>query len=371
MDQISQYDSEGDSNVSISLKKKAFVDFVLNFLGKKEKLIFELSTFDFVLNPNDIEQFYFLVNEKISREQSVSIDHFLSTISYHDNTSREISGIDSLQKFVETRYVIPQSISLTWNIVIQFPSAETLENQLVELTFNTDGGVKDRRAGNVLLTISHTNQAWGNEVLNLLKDKIQDVSIPFPKPAKFARKLLKMYKTTVFLPMLFMLITTIAFVMYPLHESKKFDSSSYYTLAEKVSNSQNANETLIAILAVHEMDSTDIAKTSENLISTPRLKETLKTISKENLHKQSIAIKYLASGGSFIVLVLISWLYLEKVLKYYGFSSHILLTKRASSDYAAEIANKNKTEFYSLTFCFVAITLSIISSIIFQIIIER
>ena len=353
-----------NKEVSISLNKEAFATFVLDFLGKKEKLVYK-DAIDFILNHNDVEQFYYLINEKVSREQYVFIDHFLVTISYNDNTTREISGIESLQRFLETRHVYPESITLTWNIIVRFPNAETIENQRIDLTFNIDGFDKRKKGGGVILSISHTNQAWGIEVLNLIKDKIKNVSIARPGPAVIAAYLLEKATKELIL-LLLMIVATLFTMLAPDYKNGRVDPSNYYKTAESINQSTDVKEIIVATLAIQGMDSANIKKTAENLIASPKLKESLKQIGDHNAKIESTKLYVPIAFLGLVFSIVVVRVYLEKLFAYYGSSSHILVTARAQSRYDTEKASKGKTEFYSITFIVFTVVLGIVANFIYQ-----
>ena len=209
-------DATEKHEIALQLTNKTFAELILNFLGKKEKLVFQ-GSIPFILRHNDIEQFYFLLENKIKKEQNIYIDHFLVDFAYNDNTHREISGIEALSKFNETRDVYPISVTLTWNLIVKFPNSETIENQLIEMSFITDDKEKTQEIadGKVILTISHTNQAWGIEVLNLFKDKIRNVSLEKPKQYRVANMVSEFFTRDLIFPLL-MLLTSL-FMAVSLH----------------------------------------------------------------------------------------------------------------------------------------------------------
>ena len=170
MSQLSS-DVVKNKEISIKLNEESFSDLILNFLGKKEKIKYTNTT-TFNIRLNDIEQFYYLLDEKIKKEQFTHINNFTLAIIYNDNTSRELTGIEKLNEFNETRDVYVTGLTLTWNIILKFPKNETVENQKIDISFYIFDKEKDEENisdGYVLINIEHTNQAWALEVLNLLK----------------------------------------------------------------------------------------------------------------------------------------------------------------------------------------------------------
>jgi hypothetical protein len=151
MTEVMNYpESDKNSELSVILSEQKFADMILNFLGKKEKLTYRLKETSFLMRQNDIEQFHYLLDAKISKEHHVHISHFSVNISYNDGSSREISGIDALNKFLETRDVTPSDVTMSWNIIIKYPKSETIENQRIQLSFIRNGTNDD---GEILLVI--------------------------------------------------------------------------------------------------------------------------------------------------------------------------------------------------------------------------
>lgn len=361
-------------DLAIYIQKQQFADFILNFLGKKEKLKFE-DDLSFELNHNDVEQFYYLLNAKIQKEQNIVIEHFLVTILYNDNTKREISGIDSLNKFKETRFVYPTSVNLTWNIIVNFPSSDTVENQTIELAFITNEGYiqempleyRERYAenykdlnGKIYLNILHTNQAWGIEVLNLIKDKIKACSQIKPRPYNIAKAINKHLNFRSFL-VAFALVATLGLytAIFKLDSFSSTQSNAYYDIASEAAKS-NIQDLLVSLIAVQKMEKEDIEKTSKNVIKSVELKKKLLAVSKYSRSKKDGVISTLLNTLLIIIAFATITLYSKYVIKYYGNNSYILLTDRAESIKKSEGESKSKTQYYSLTFITVTIVLGVV-----------
>lgn len=359
------------TDVKISIQREEFAEFILNFLGKKEKLTYT-DEFTFHLNHNDIEHIYYLVNEKISKEQNIVIEHFVVTIAYQDKTEREISGIKALNQFLETRYVYPISIQLSWNIVVQFPNAQSIENQSIDLAFLTNEGyiegapseIKDyvknehkNSEGRVFLTINHTNQAWGIEVLNLMKDTLCSFMKRKTWQFKLAKKACKLLKLSNVAPILLLiafglLVATITFD----NTITKSNSAKLYEFSA-ISESVNSDELFKSFIASTRMTTEDIKKTSNNLIKSQPLKNTLNEIivieEKRRSKMLSIFRAFIYLG---LMLIFVAY-YARYVVRYFLGQSHILLTKRSQENFDFEVASKNQTQYYSFGLvAFVVIT---------------
>lgn len=64
MSEVDKHHSNND--VVLSLPEDKFADIIINFLGKKEKIRYRKSTY-FIVELQDITQFYYLLDEKIKK----------------------------------------------------------------------------------------------------------------------------------------------------------------------------------------------------------------------------------------------------------------------------------------------------------------
>ena len=357
--------SQDINEISFQLNNNQFADMILNFLGKKEKLRYKVKSF-FVIRLNDIEQFYYLVNEKISKEKNTFIDHFLVNLRYSDGTSREVSGIDSLNEFLETRDVIAKNITMTWNILANYPNSKTIEHQKIELSFTTNE--KNKPLGEVILVVNHTNQAWGIEVLNLIKDKILDVSIKRRKIHKFSEKILKEFEMkTLLLPfVLTLLIISAVFSMLELTIRDTYSKDDYHSIINEIKKS-NSMDARIALFSLDNIRRIDLDYVADMHIENINIKESLKTISRNsnnnyNILKEKFFV-FLLSGLAIFISV---FFYLKQVLKYYGNNSYILINRRSENEYKEYILTKNKMEFYSINFLIFAIICGVLGNVIYS-----
>lgn len=149
--------------LSLNISEKTIADIVLNFLGNKQVLSYYLEDESFLISQFDLEQFYYYLKEKVDNTHHSSLQYFTVSVQYNDDTSKEFVGIDNLSRFLETLDVVPKSVTLSWNIILNFPTAHQIENQKIELSFNI---LSDKKT-QIFLRIEHTNQGWGLEVLHL------------------------------------------------------------------------------------------------------------------------------------------------------------------------------------------------------------
>jgi hypothetical protein len=163
-------DSEGD--VTLTLRREKFAEFLFGFLGAKETLS---KTFNevFTVKIEDLLQFHYLLIQKIAKEQFISLSLETATIQYDDDTSRTINTIESIEKYNEYRDVGVLSFNLAWDFVFKAPNQTNIQQQKVSIFFETAGALSG--TGTVTVRIEHTNQVWAAEVLHLFEEQLSKI----------------------------------------------------------------------------------------------------------------------------------------------------------------------------------------------------
>lgn len=336
---------DNESNLLIELREDHVADLLINFLGKKEKLAYE-SENPFSLRLNDIEQFYYLLDEKINKEQYVNVEIFYVTFLFNDKTTRTINTIESLNKYLETRDVFPISVTLSWHIIIKFPNSDTIETQKVDLSFNINS---ENNIGEVLLNIEHTNQAWGIEVFNLLKNQILSVSRNVNNKIILAYQAKSLFTLKSIAPILLILIVILtmfqALPKYTYMKNINFNVFEYYA---------DGN------ISREELD--DFKFISENIREEYKKKSIDKAIKDEQLkiyllnaieEQDQLAERNRKFVARTIITVLLMWVfayfYLSKFISYNLDRSFIITNNRSQSNYDEYNSIKKKVEFYSIS----------------------
>ena len=209
--------NETEKDFKVSLPQNIFADIIVNFLGKKETISFNSDNTPFVIDLNEIKQFYFLLSEKLEKEQNSRLSVFYVSIGYDDKTVRTINTFDSLDKFYETKYVSVISITLSWHIVQQFPNSEILETQKIDLSFITSNKVS--------LNIDYTNKSWANEVELLFKEQIKKIVLPVKKINNFIKIETLLYFQAFIIVINVMIIIFIGICLYT--ENNNLENSMY------------------------------------------------------------------------------------------------------------------------------------------------
>lgn len=353
-------------DLSVTLNNEKFAELILNFLGKKEKLRYQ-DKIKFLLRLNDIEQFHYLLIEKIKNEQNVQINHFQTNFIFNDKTEREISSIESLSTYLETRDVYPLSVTMTWNIIINFPMSENVETQTIEITF-LKNLLNDSYFDFVTLVISHTNQSWGNEVLNMFVNQIKKVECLESKRIAFYRKLILeefFSKSTI---IMISLCIGMAYSLFLLEESvyTSFNNpDKYLEITTHIANNGIQGENLATLIAIEKLrDVSNKKELEQKVIADPELLNIYNKSIDNRKDRLEIAFK---QSSAFIVPLLLIYLikfYLKKVIDYYGQNSYILTTARAEKMYEHEKNEKSKLTFYSISFIFYSILIGVVAGII-------
>lgn len=91
-------DPGSERDFSLALPKDVLADIIVNFLGQRERLAFSKECF-FILDLNDLRQFYLLLDAKISKEVNTRLEFFQAAINYDDDRSRTLTSIESLEKW--------------------------------------------------------------------------------------------------------------------------------------------------------------------------------------------------------------------------------------------------------------------------------
>ena len=358
-----------NEKISFNLTQNNFADIILNFLGKKQKLLYTVENSNFKIERNDVEQFYYLLNEKIRKEHYTSVGYFSVNIIYTDSTQCEINGIEALEKFLETRDVIPRSIILSWNIILNFPENPTIENQKIEVSFN----VSDDQNNVIQLNIEHTNQAWGVEVLNLFKDHIQTIIIEKPKKLIVAEKINNFlnYRNTL-LPLIVLPLILFTLMTFILDDDqirtpgiKKH--ASITSISQIIDAGIEDNNKIEMLLAIYLLDKQYHDINYFKNLSSQKLKQQLekiitnRTTAKNNLKSQIYSI------GIFILGLIISLkLYVMQVMKFLKIKSFILTTSKAEKIHNEFYNSKSRIEYYSLSLIAISIICSVVANIIYQ-----
>jgi hypothetical protein len=351
------------TDISLNLSHEQFSEILLEFLGRKETLKYEADT-QFLLRHNDIEQFHHLIDQKIAKEKDIHVHHFSMQVEYNDGTTREVNGIEAVTKFNETRDVIPVSVTMLWNILVTFPNAQSVENQRIALSFLTDEESlrgfdfvpKGYYKGRIILLIQHTNQAWGIEILNLLKDKISQVTTKEQFLCVVSKRILRKPMHLLLVMSMLLFVVSILSLDHKLSlMSEKFDSQGIYNIfKDSVDNTDDKNLIMIMAVTKHNLSQYIDDKEMKNKLSNVFAEQ-----NKLELFKICSTLAILSSP------LLLIW-YARTVIRYYLVGSYILLTRRAEKEHEQQIDNRSRMAFYSTSLFVFSVFCSVAASYIYS-----
>lgn len=356
-----------ENQLQLNLDKELLGNIILNVLGKKQKLTYKLENQNFHLKLNDLEQFYYLLEQKLNKENTLTALHFNVNIQYFDNTSREINDFESLQTFMETRQVLVKSVTLTWNIVLKFPMSKTVENQVIEVTFITNDS--EFSNGDIILNIDYTNQALGVEILNLFKEHICSIIIEEQRIVKLYKKTKVFVLNVGYIFILLALFITIL-KLFSIIDDKQLNEEHIKTL-KTVVNTKNNNEKVDNLLALYIFSQNNINTKLIDYIESKELKYRLNEFIKNKEEKKADndkdILKYFLSFVVFpISLIMLLIYYIKYSLKYYSIGAYILLTNKTETIYNNFINQKNKISYISFSVIIFSIFCSIVANFIYN-----
>lgn len=363
-----QKSPDSSTSLSLILEEDHIADLLLNFLGKKEKASY-VKREDFQVYMNDLEQFYYLLDAKIQKEQNINVQIFEVQFHFDDQTTRTIRTIESLNKYAETRNVIPTYVSMEWNIVVKFPNSRTVETQKIGVFLNTAGGLSREysrklvECGYILLEIESTNRPWSNEVLNLFKEHIDSIVKPrINNNLSRAQKLLEnidlfrpddaflaVRNLFIFSVLLIISMATYDFLnkdensygvvgskattydtIFELRKSREITSSEFNTYIFLVDKSTNPMKFI-------EEEISNV-KIKEKILESIRADESFKLTNKINrVKKMAISLICLY----FVVLILRRYCFINSN------NSYVLTTPKAEKKYKSDILKKERQDYLS------------------------
>ncbi len=351
---------EQNKGVSLNISENTFADIILNFLGEKQKLSYKVDDHSFKIEHNDVEQFYYLLETKTKKEQFISVNYFSLTIFYDDSTKREITTIEKLNNFLETRNVSVKSIVLNWNIVLKFPNAQTIENQKIELLFDVNEAI-------IILDIEHTNQAWGIEVLNLFKDHIQTLIYQDTFMQKMRKKIVNeslfhsLIETIIIISTLYLML---GYLNYDKRDNGLSENS--ILMLSKVNQIYLKEKNIIDAFLSYEISKNECKEECAKIISSDEAKKIIYKYLDENKKKSYTSTKEFKLTASLLSISVTFLIMLWNIKKYYLKRSFILLTQKTIRGYEEYNESKRKIQYYTITTISVTIILSIIANFLYD-----
>jgi hypothetical protein len=198
---------DAEYGVLVPCQPEQFADFMSKLLGKPQVAEGQFfGSFDIELR--DIENFYYLIEQRVTEQNKGRLLQFTSNIYFDDGTSVEVESLPGLKVYSEVRPLVSTGVVLTWVYLVQFHNSAIPEKQQIEVNIYTrqnrplqetvvhryrshteriiyGNNVEDR----ISYRISYTGRTWGADIENLLKDHITGLLIVEPGTIRaFIRK---------------------------------------------------------------------------------------------------------------------------------------------------------------------------------------
>lgn len=184
-------------NVVLPCAPKDFGRFVSSVLGKPQKIERRLNN-AFKLDRKDVSNIYQLLETRIDEQNDASLIQFTSNITYDNNSSHEIDGLDGFIGYTEVEPLVSQGVTLSWTFLIKFKNSDFPEKQTIFISFNTlsysNRGEASRlfsmdsRVPQIVISIEHTNRTWGADIESLLMGYVTNTFIQVPPLRSFVNK---------------------------------------------------------------------------------------------------------------------------------------------------------------------------------------
>jgi uncharacterized membrane protein (DUF485 family) len=146
----------------------------------------------FVIKLNDIINLYHIIIQRLDNdEEKIEFQNFSISVSSSGNNFHRFNSIEKFEKNIETRQIVPNTIQMTWNVIIKFTQQEPLK-QTINVDFtkpdyeNTDNNYDNDNVfmlvykgkpiignGAIIISIETTNKIWALDVMSHIRDWIE------------------------------------------------------------------------------------------------------------------------------------------------------------------------------------------------------
>lgn len=170
-----------------------FRDFIRSLLGKPQSITNRFSgAFD--LERQDLEQFHYLLIDRMAQQNKVQLAMFTARVQYDDDSSVQVNDFEAFKTYNEVKPVVSTAAHLSWEFMVTFEDRTAPEKQEVDISFLTEGPFHmiDKFEGHVVrigsgdsfgaiaYRINHTARTWASDIDALLSAHIKAVlpSVP-------------------------------------------------------------------------------------------------------------------------------------------------------------------------------------------------
>ncbi|HGS4441986.1 TPA: hypothetical protein ACMDNB_003673 [Vibrio cholerae] len=189
--------------IALPCEPENFSKFLGGLLGKPQTIEKAYSG-SFSIAHNDIENVYYLVNQRVNQQNDSSLIKFNVQLQFDDNSSVLLDSLEDFKSYTEVKPLVVKQVNLSWSFIVQFKDREHPERQNIELSFRTkmSGNIAIfssddspilplsrvfGSAGLMSFRIEHTARSWGADIESLLSSHIKHILLPESPFRKFIR----------------------------------------------------------------------------------------------------------------------------------------------------------------------------------------
>jgi len=183
--------------LTLPFNQEQFAEFITSLLGSPQKITKRIKG-NFEIHLTDLQQFYNLINQRITQQNHGKLLQFKTKIYYNDDSSVQLGSYNELVSYNEVKPVISDAVKMTWTYLIQFADKKVPEKQEIELmiisapirnVLEDDDVIRIFPTfGEFRISISHTARSWGSDIESLLTNQINSLMTPCEKWKEFIRK---------------------------------------------------------------------------------------------------------------------------------------------------------------------------------------
>lgn len=192
----------GQSGFLVPCDPTEFGDFLMGLLRAPKTLAFGRKI-EFIISSKEFTDFHALLIDRISEQHEFALVSLIATLSYSDGRTYVYRDISDLEHHRELSGADCIRASLGWTFLVSLPNESVPQKQIVELNFSVgqakaangsfaimfdgDDDLLFRRRAYVGFTVEHTHVTFGNDIGNLLRERVEALQTP-DKFGDFLRK---------------------------------------------------------------------------------------------------------------------------------------------------------------------------------------
>lgn len=224
----------------------------------------------------------------------------------------------------------------------------------------------DDKEDTIWVVIEHTNQSWAIEILNILKNKIEQTVENPRKSLKWAQAYKSFVKPEMGLalaPMGFFLLLAFMSDNYSGQRKEGFN----YQIATSIEKTDNIRDVGVSLIASMSKDSETLTKLSKFDYDSTKLKDALQVAAKKSSEIERQKGILILSFWAGVVALIIARFYADYYIKHHKNKSFILITPKAEKLFEEEKEEKRTSNFIPTSTVIFTLVMGLLINFITQI----